>query len=90
MLIKMINKNKILYDRVYKETLKYLVNINESNTEQLDEGIFTGLLGGAAGAVAGPAIMRAVCNVLGIRDGRLYDLLTSRLVTSAVGYELGK
>lgn len=86
----MKDSDKIKYDKIYNETIQYLINMNESELEQIDEGFFSGLLGGTAGAVAGPAIMKAVCSVLGIRDGRLYDLLTSRLVTSAVGYELGK
>lgn len=86
----MKDSDKIQYDKIYNETIQYLINMNESELEQIDEGFFSGLLGGTAGAVAGPAIMKAVCSVLGIRDGRLYDLLTSRLVTSAVGYELGK
>ena len=86
----MKDSDKIQYDKIYNETIQYLIKMNESELEQIDEGFFSGLLGGTAGAVAGPAIMKAVCSVLGIRDGRLYDLLTSRLVTSAVGYELGK
>lgn len=59
-------------------------------SESIDEGILTGLLGGLVGATAGAAIMRAVCNVLKISNGPLYDLLTSKLVCGAVGVVLGK
>lgn len=56
----------------------------------LDEGLFSGLLGGAAGAAFGPAIGRAICNALGITRGVLYDLFTSKMVTTAIGAELAR
>lgn len=59
--------------------------------EELDEGFLSGLLGGTIGALAGPAIGRAICKVLGIEEkGTLGKLLTSRLVTTAMGIALGK
>jgi hypothetical protein len=59
--------------------------------EEIDEGIFTGLLGAGVGALAGPAIGKAICKVLGIEEnGTLGKLLTSRLVTGAIGYALAK
>jgi len=61
------------------------------NGEEIDEGLFTGLLGAGVGALAGPAIGKAICKALGIDEGgTLGKLLTSRLVTSAIGYALGK
>ena len=61
------------------------------NGEEIDEGLFTGLLGAGVGALAGPAIGRAICKALGIDEGgTLGKLLTSRLVTSAIGYALAK
>ena len=61
------------------------------NGEAIEEGFFGGLVGGVAGAIAGPAIGRAICTVLGIKeDGPLGKLLTSRLVTTAMGITLGK
>lgn len=68
-------------------------NLVESLKEgkDLDEGFLTGLLGGAAGALVGPAVGKAICKILGIdMNGHLGKLLTSRLVTTAIGYELGK
>jgi len=73
-------------EKVYDELLEKL-----KNGKELDEGFLTGLLGGAAGALIGPAIGKAICRVLGIdENGHFGKLLTSRLVTTAMGYELGK
>jgi hypothetical protein len=59
--------------------------------EDIDEGLFTGLLGAGVGALAGPAIGKAICSVLGIQEnGALGKLLTSSLVTAALGYTLAK
>lgn len=59
--------------------------------EQIDEGIFGAIVGGGLGLLAGPAIGKAICSVLGIKeDGPLGKLLTSRLVTTAMGVALGK
>jgi len=59
--------------------------------EEIDEGLFGALIGGTAGLLIGPAIGRAICRVLGIEEnGNLGKLLTSRLVTTAIGVALGK
>lgn len=73
-------------ERLYYEAVRKL-----DNGEELDEGFFGALAGGAVGALAGPAIGRALCKVLGIDEkGHLGKLLTSRLVTTAMGIALGK
>lgn len=60
-------------------------------SEPIDEGFLGGLLGGSVGFLVGPAIGKAICSVLGIKeDGPLGKLLTSRLVTTAMGVVLGK
>jgi hypothetical protein len=59
--------------------------------EQIDEGLFGAIVGGGLGLLAGPAIGKAICSVLGIKeDGPLGKLLTSKLVTTAIGITLGK
>lgn len=59
--------------------------------EEVDEGFLGALVGGTAGLLAGPAIGRAICGALGIKEeGVLGKLLTSRLVTTAMGIALGK
>ena len=61
------------------------------NGEEIEEGFLGGLIGGAAGALVGPAIGKAICRALGIEErGTLGKLLTSRLVTTAIGIALGK
>lgn len=62
----------------------------KSIDDVMDEGLFTALLGGVAGATIGPAIMKAVCKILGIdQNGTLGKLMTSSLVMGALGAELG-
>jgi len=61
------------------------------NGEEIDEGFWGAVAGGAVGALIGPAVGKAICAVLGIKeDGALGKLLTSRLVTTAMGVALGK
>ena len=72
-------------EKFYNELVEHL-----KTGKELDEGFLTGLLGGAAGALVGPAVGKAICKILGIdQNGHLGKLLTSRLVTTAIGYELG-
>lgn len=73
-------------EKKYQEIVEKLMN-----EEEIEEGFLGGLIGGAAGALAGPAIGRAICKALKIDEkGPLGKLLTSRLVTTAVGIALGK
>jgi len=59
--------------------------------EEIDEGFLGALVGGAAGLLIGPAIGKAICRVLGIDEkGHLGKLMTSRLVTTALGITIGK
>lgn len=57
---------------------------------KLDEGFFGKLVGGAAGFLAGPMIGRIIAKALGIEKGVLYDMFTSRLVSTALGAAIGK
>lgn len=58
--------------------------------EVIDEGLFSAIALGTLGATAGPAIMKAVCKILGISEnGTLGNLLTSRVVLAAICGELG-
>ena len=45
--------------------------------------------GGLTGATIGPSIGKAICKALGIEKGLLYDLLTSRIFTTAVASYIG-
>ena len=59
------------------------------NGEEVDEGLFGSVVGGLTGAAIGPAIGRAICKALGITSGLLYDLLNSRMFTTAVAAYIG-
>ena len=84
--------SKVTPDQLFEaEQLYHEVVSKLEKGEEIDEGFFSGLLGGAVGALAGPAIGRAICKVLGINtSGALGKLFTSRLVTTAMGIALGK
>jgi uncharacterized membrane protein YeaQ/YmgE (transglycosylase-associated protein family) len=73
-----------------EEVYNNLIN-KLKNGEEIEEGFFTSVAGGVAGALLGPAIGKAICKVLGIdENGTLGKLLTSRLVSAAIGASLGK
>ena len=57
--------------------------------EVVDEGFLSGLLSGLAGATLGPKLGEAICKALNIKDGMLYNLLTSRVFLGAVCGYLG-
>ena len=72
-----------------EETYKKIVEKLEKG-EPIDESLLGGLLGGTVGFLAGPAIGKAICKALGIdENGTFGKLLTSRLVTTAIGAALG-
>lgn len=80
-----INEEQQAYDDIIKA-----LNEAKENNIPLDEGIGKAILGAAAGVTVGPAIMKAVCKVLGISEsGALGNLMTSRLVLTALGGYLG-
>lgn len=56
----------------------------------LNEGLFGSILGGLTGFALGKRIGEVICNVLGIGNGLLKDLLTSRLFGAALGSSIGK
>lgn len=70
----------IQYDNIIKI-------LQEAKTNQLP--IDEGLIGMLGGVTVGPALMRAVCSALGINEkGALGNLMTSRLVLTAIGSQL--
>lgn len=88
--VKDIKNAKALYEYIVMSGAKanYL---NEGLDDKVDEGLLSGLLGATAGNLIGPAIGRALCKVLGINEnGTLGKLLNSKLVTTAMGFELGR
>lgn len=73
----------------YDEMIQKLTEAKESGMP-LDEGVMGAIIGGLTGMTIAPAIMKALCKVLGIdQKGQFGNLLTSRLVLTAMGVELG-
>ena len=70
--------------------LKLKEQFAEHDIKDIDEGLLGSTIGGVAGLVAGPALGKIIANALGIEKGILYDMLTSRLVTTALGAAIGK
>lgn len=80
-----INEEQQAYDNLIQ-----ILQEAKANNTPIDEGLGKALLGGLAGATVGPAIMKAVCRVLGINEtGPMGNLMTSRLVLTAMGGYLG-
>ena len=70
-----------------KNILDYIADA--ANGKEVDEGVLAGILGGGIGLALGPKVGQAICNALNIQKGVLYDLLNSRLVTTAICAKLG-
>jgi hypothetical protein len=65
-------------------------HVDEKGIDNIEESFLGSLLGGAAGFFAGPAVGRVIANALGIEKGIVYDMLTSRLVGTALGAAIAK
>lgn len=55
-----------------------------------DENLYEGVFGGIVGFLAGPSVGKIVARALGLEKGILYDLITSRLVSAAIGNAIQK
>jgi len=67
------------------EDLSNLI-LEKINNNEIDEGLFATIIGGTTGVLIGPAIGRAIAKVLGVQEGGvLWNLLTSKAVTAAIG-----
>lgn len=55
-----------------------------------DENLYEGVFGGIVGFLAGPSVGKIVARALGLEKGILYDLITSRLVSAAIGSAIQK
>ena len=74
--------------KLVNEASEKIANIIKNGGE-IDEGLFRSLVGGLAGVTVGPMIGKAICQALGITGGLLYNLLTSRVFTTAVASYMG-
>lgn len=87
---------KVLFDAIastdsVNESSKNIIDCirDAQNGSEVDEGVLGAAVGTVLGATIGPRLGQAMCNVLGITKGPLYDLLCSRLVTTAIALKLG-
>lgn len=62
----------------------------EEISHSLQEGMFGSIVGGLTGFALGNKIGNIICRCLGIGNGILKDLLTSRLFGASLGAALGK
>lgn len=63
--------------------------IEKTMAEMQNEGFLGGLVGGIGGLVAGDKLGKAICKALGVTTGPLYQLLTSKIVMTAICTYLG-
>jgi len=85
----------LFLEYLYAElTEEETISVNEAlegiDLKDIDEGIFSSLLGGISGAALGPKLGRAIAKALGVNKGIFYDMLTSRLVGAAIGSTIAK
>lgn len=73
-----------------EEVQEILVKFGDKKINELDEGILGSIIGGLSGFIVGPSIGRVIANALGIEKGIIYDMLTSRLVGTALGSAITK
>ena len=63
--------------------------IEKTMGDMQNEGLLGGLVGGIGGLVAGDKLGKAICKALGVTTGPLYQLLTSKIVMTAICTYLG-
>lgn len=72
------------------EYVKMFESEHGTDLSKLDEAFFGKVLGGVAGFLVGPTIGKIIANALGIEKGILFDMFTSRLVSTALGSAIAK
>lgn len=63
--------------------------IEKTMAEMQNEGLLGGIVGGIGGLIAGDKLGKAICKALGVTTGPLYQLLTSKIVMTAICTYLG-
>ena len=85
-----INESSEQIDEAQVEELSEKIYDGIKSGKAIEEGFFGAIVGGIAGLTVGASIMKAVCKVLGLKEGPLYNLLTSKLVCTVAGGAIGK
>lgn len=77
-------------DKIIENLTELKMRVNEGKMENINEGLFGALVGGAAGMTVLPTIMKGLCSALGIdQKGVLGAMLTSRLVLTSLCAHIG-
>ena len=80
---------EITEDLNYDDIILKLQEAKDNNIP-IEEGVLGAIAGFVGGAAFGPKLGNAICKALGIDPkGTLGSLMTSRLVTTAIGTTLG-
>lgn len=83
--VSIIKENNKTYDDIINA-----LNEAKNDGTPVEEGLFKALVGGVAGMTIAPAIMKALCSVLGVDvKGQFGSILTSRLVLTALCTKMG-
>lgn len=84
-----VNSSNINESDIYNDVI-YKLEEAKNNNIPIEEGLFGALVGGVAGMTVAPAIMKALCSVLGVDPrGQFGSILTSRLVLTALCTKMG-
>lgn len=71
------------------ENVETAKDVDAMLEDQSNEGLIGGLVGGIGGLAFGSKIGAAICKALGITQGPLYNLMTSKIMTTAICTYLG-
>lgn len=73
----------------YDDIISKLNEAKENNLP-IEEGLLGALTGGIIGMTIGPKVMKSICRILGVDErGQFGSLLTSRMMTTALGAAMG-
>ena len=83
------SQQNINEELAYDDIIQKLTEAKEANLP-IEEGLLGALTGGSIGMAIGPKVMKAICKILGVDErGQFGSLLTSRMMTTALGAAMG-
>ena len=83
------SEQNINEELAYDDIIQKLTEAKEANLP-IEEGLLGALTGGIIGMAIGPKVMKAICKILGVDErGQFGSLLTSRMMTTALGAAMG-
>ena len=83
------SQQNINEELAYDDIIQKLTEAKEANLP-IEEGLLGALTGGIIGMAIGPKVMKAICKMLGVDErGQFGSLLTSRMMTTALGAAMG-